>query len=152
MRRRRLLLGAGVLALLGVAGGLVVWLVPHPGAGITPENYRRIREGPENYGRIRQGLTEAGVEAIFGCPAGNYSGKNVDDWAKGMETLLSMDIDIMKDPNGPPASPLVFRLWVGEDVAVLVFFRDAKAQGSLAKSVADQHITAWDRLRRLLPW
>ena len=41
MRRRRLLLGAGVLTLLGLT---VIWLtLPHP--GVTWANYERIQDG-----------------------------------------------------------------------------------------------------------
>ena len=43
-RRRRLLVVLGALALLGVACGLVVWLMP-PKPGITPANYERIEKG-----------------------------------------------------------------------------------------------------------
>jgi hypothetical protein len=42
MNKRRLLLGASLVALLGLAGGLVVWLhLPRP--GVTAENFYRLR-------------------------------------------------------------------------------------------------------------
>jgi hypothetical protein len=57
MRRRRLLLGAGALAWLGLAGGLVVWLT-HPQPGVTRANFYRLRVG----------MTEQEAEAILGRP------------------------------------------------------------------------------------
>jgi hypothetical protein len=60
MRRRRLLLGAGLLALLlGVAGLLLLPRMLAPKPGVTLENFRRIRRG----------MTLAEVEAAFGRPA-----------------------------------------------------------------------------------
>ena len=57
MRRRRLLQGAGVLALLGLAAGLVVWSA-HPRPRVTAENFRRLRLG----------MTRPQVERILGPP------------------------------------------------------------------------------------
>jgi hypothetical protein len=56
MPRRRLLLGAGALALLAVVAAWTWLLVRHAGAGVTRENYERIREG----------MTEGQVVAILG--------------------------------------------------------------------------------------
>jgi hypothetical protein len=50
------LAGLGALALLRPAP-------PRPGAGVTRENFSRIRVG----------MTEAEVEAVFRCPPGDYS-------------------------------------------------------------------------------
>ena len=63
MRRRRLLLGSGALALLGLAGMLVVTQLLRAGPAITPASYERIREG----------MTEAEVEAVLGGPPGDYT-------------------------------------------------------------------------------
>ena len=57
MRRRRLLLGAGVLALLGLAVGLVVWPA-RPRPRVTTENFRRLRLG----------MSRRQVERILGPP------------------------------------------------------------------------------------
>src|SRR5689334_5221586 len=58
MRRRRLLLVAGVVLLLGLAALPVVWQALPPRQGVTPENFYRIRRG----------MTEQEVEAILGGP------------------------------------------------------------------------------------
>jgi hypothetical protein len=57
MSRRRLLLGAGALALLALAAALVVWLMP-PRPGITLANCQRIPNG----------MTVAEVEASWAAP------------------------------------------------------------------------------------
>jgi hypothetical protein len=59
MRRRRLLLAAGALALLAVVAAWTWLLVPRPGPGVTRANYERIREG----------MPLAEVEAIVGRKA-----------------------------------------------------------------------------------
>ena len=65
MRRRRLLLGAGALALLGLAG---LWLAqslrPGPEPGVTMESFRRLRLG----------MNEQEVEAIPGQPGDLFGG------------------------------------------------------------------------------
>ena len=62
MKKRRLLLGVGVLAVLGMAG-MVVW-ESQPRPGITRANYERIREG----------MTLVEVEAILGRPGDGFGG------------------------------------------------------------------------------
>jgi hypothetical protein len=130
MRRRRLLLAAGLLALLGVAGLLLAWLTPHPGAGITKENYERIREG----------MTFAEVEAILG-PEGYQtkrplivpvSGPTFPRWWIGDDAIIT--IEFGPKGWGPPTPP--FAEW----------------------QVTNKHYAErppepfLDRLRRLLPW
>jgi hypothetical protein len=60
MRRRRLLLGAGLLAVLALVAGPIAWVsyLPRPGIrpGVTEENGWRIKEG----------MTNAEVESILG--------------------------------------------------------------------------------------
>jgi hypothetical protein len=58
LRTRRLLLGAGALALLAVVA-MWTWLLVQPRPGITWAKYKRIRVG----------MTLAEVEAILGRPA-----------------------------------------------------------------------------------
>jgi hypothetical protein len=134
MSKRRVLLGAGLLALLGLAG-LVAWLTPHPGAGITQENTERIRPG----------MSEAEVEAVLGCPAGNYSGKDVDVLQEKGELAAGWSGNAWD-------GPVAYRLWVGDELAVLVFFRRGRVAWHQTHFVADQPADWTYRIRRLLPW
>jgi hypothetical protein len=61
MRRRRLLLGVGLLALMGLAVGLAVWTA-------TPRHHINH----VSYETIKAGMTAEQVEAILGAPAGDY--------------------------------------------------------------------------------
>jgi hypothetical protein len=122
MRRRRLLLGAGLLGLLRLGAVLTWLLVPRPGAGITRGNVERIREG----------MTEGEVEAVLGCPAGNYSGKK----AEGLSA-----IPLLVESRFPyPPAERVWRLWVGEETAVLVAFEKRRAVWWRQESVADKSV------------
>lgn len=58
MSRRRLLLGVGAVALLGLAGFLLLWLTS-PTPGVTWENFRRLRKG----------MPTRHVEALLGEPS-----------------------------------------------------------------------------------
>ena len=59
MRRRRLLLTVGAVALLGVAGfAMFIWLIS-PTPGVTLENFRRLLEG----------MSTTDVEALLGEPS-----------------------------------------------------------------------------------
>jgi hypothetical protein len=140
MRRRRLLLVVGVVALLGVAGVALLTLLsgPAPTPAVTLENFRLLRHG----------ISERQVEAFLGKPeeasgptsntlpvrSGTYSGYL--HWRDG-----NVHISLLFQAG---------RLWQGQTV-----LRDP------AKNLADDRIVAslrpaeesfLDRIRRLLPW
>jgi hypothetical protein len=132
MRRRRLLLEAGALALLALTGLAVLRRLP-PRPGITRANYERLREG----------MTVQQVEGILGGSPGNYS--RFSDKEAGLWAL---------DFEDPELSRQYFRgreVWVGDELAVAVWFND----GGLVRRKAAFDIvepTFLERLRRLLPW
>jgi hypothetical protein len=70
MRRRRLLLGAGLLALLGLAGLVLAAWLTRPQPGVTEENY----------GRITYGMTLAEVQGLLGGEA--------EEWTPMGNTLI----------------------------------------------------------------
>jgi hypothetical protein len=146
MRRRRLLLGAGLLALFGAAAFLLTVVVQRPGSRITRENYERIDNG----------MTEEEVNAVLGCVAGDYTGKKaaeLEKWAKVLGVIEELDRTIrVRGKPAPPPRQSVFRYWIGDDVAILVYFIDGKVFEKHLEDVADQPISVLDRLRRLLPW
>jgi hypothetical protein len=61
MSRRRLLLAAAALALLGLAAGLVVWVT-------YPREHCNCTVTSENFHRLKYGLTVRQVEGVFGGP------------------------------------------------------------------------------------
>jgi hypothetical protein len=133
MRKPRLLLGVGALALLGLAEAPVPPHAPPRKASVTVANYRRIREG----------MTAAQVRAVMGGPPGNYSkpGGALSDWSAS---------------RGP-----VHQEWVGDDLIITVLFNDrGRVKGALViggcgcarMPEPEREPTLSDRLRRLLPW
>lgn len=101
MRRRTLLrLTAAGLAGLAVAAWLR-WTAPSPpAAGVTRENFERLRVG----------MTEAEVAAEFGCPAGDYSrhgytvgGPGVRRWWVTDEALVTVLLE-PEDPRDPDST------------------------------------------------
>jgi hypothetical protein len=71
MRRRRLLLVVGAVALLGVAGFvLLVWLMsPTPTPGVTTPTPAPVPGVTlENFLRLRKGMSTRDVEALLGKP------------------------------------------------------------------------------------
>jgi hypothetical protein len=153
MKKRRVLLGALSLTLLVLVAGLTWLLLPRAGDDITAENYERIREG----------MTEAEVESVFGCPAGNYGGKKAKRLAI-REALVKVCDEAQQEQErnlrwmfgnagqGQPMQRLVLRLWVGNEHAILVGFWRGRTQEWYEESVADQPVDWEYRLRRLLPW
>jgi hypothetical protein len=124
LRTRRLLLGAGAVVLLALAG-LLAW-VACPRAGVTRANYERIREG----------MTRRQVEALLGGPA--------DDLAeRGQDLPLLL---------GPDEDALIGDLWAGEEATIIVAFgSDGRvARKQLVRALPEESLR--DRLRRLLPW
>jgi hypothetical protein len=128
MRRRRLLLGAGVLALLGLAAGLVVWPA-HPRPRVTAGNFRRLRLG----------MTRRQVERILGPP--HRAGAVVDSlvW-EGDGVRVTLDFS---EPGGSGT------LSMGD----LTFLRTGAMESvRLPASLGgDDEETFLDRLFRLLP-
>ena len=134
MNRRRLLV-VGALALLGLAGVLLAWLTPRPGAGITQENSERIREG----------MTEQEVEAVLGCPAGNYRGPESVLQERGIPLWVSVDGDCEDGPQ--------LKLWVGPRFAVHVLV-DCRGRVVQSSGHEVEPLSLWEvlaeRVRRLL--
>jgi hypothetical protein len=99
-------------------------------------------------------MTPLDVEALFGGPPANYSGKTPDRLAfyqairKEMRPGWTSGGQWFPAPYKPPDC----KMWVGEELAVLVVFRDGRADEWRSESVADQTVPLFDRLRRLLPW
>jgi hypothetical protein len=67
MRRRPLLLGAGLLALVGVAGASYLWAT-YPRSGVTRGNFERIHDG----------MTLSEVEALLGEPPTTLDRVDID--------------------------------------------------------------------------
>jgi hypothetical protein len=154
MRRRRLLLEIGVLALLALASGLVAWLV-WPRSGVTPENFHRLRLG----------MSGREVEAVFGrsrqC---SYRRLNCDGWIWELHPG-----GFTKRPAVPGMTPRCFGCVTelrGQGVTVTAYFFGPEEPGTLytawltyadssrreQMSWADPDETLWHRLRRLLGW
>jgi hypothetical protein len=115
-----------------VACCFIVWLTL-PRSGITRANYERIQEG----------MVEQEVEGILGGRAGNYS--RFPDKEAGLWAM---------DPDDPQFDRQYFRgreVWVGDDLAVAVWFDDhQRVVRKAAFAVPKQSV--WDKLRRWLPW
>ena len=134
MHKRRLLLGAGVLALLGLAALLLMWPTPRPGAGITPENYERIRAG----------MTEREIAGVLGVRAGDYSGGRAYFPADPRWPRLPHGFEIKGQET--------LRMWAGDEVAVYVWFDwRGTAVDKMLRPVPPGD-SLWERLRLLLPW
>jgi hypothetical protein len=129
VRRRRLLLGAGALALLGLAAGLVVCLA-YPRPCVTAENFRRLRLG----------MTRPQVERLLGPPRGAGAVDYSLVW-EGDGVRITLDFS---EPGGGGI------LGMGD----LTFLRTgARESVRLPASLGgDDEETFLDRLRRLLPW
>jgi hypothetical protein len=129
VRQRTLLLGAGSLALLGLAAGPVVWLAcPRP--AVTPENFRRLRLG----------MTRPQVERILGQPRGAGAVDCSLVW-EGEGVRVTLDF---AEPGGGGT------LVTGD----LTFLRSGAREAVRlpAHLGGEDEETFLDRLRRLLPW
>ena len=128
MSRRRLLLGAGPVALLGMAGvALLLWLT-RPTPGVTWENFRCLREG----------MSVRDVEALLGKPDRVLEGPaRTHRFWQGEEVVISLTWDA-GDAD---------RLWVG--------FAEPPGQEWNPNTNHFERIrpyeTFFDRIRRLLP-
>jgi len=134
MRRCRLLLGAGTLALLGLVGYLLLLqasLIPPLRPGVTHENFRRLHAG----------MTEDEAAAILGCPGGEAirvgGGLTSRKWGDGK--LLSVVL-YLNESGRVQAGFLTEQTTVGNVTSAYVVPLDLPPPGIL------------DRLRRLLHW
>jgi hypothetical protein len=123
MRRRRLLLGLGLLALLGLAGGLFAFLYPWP--GVTGANFERIQEG----------MTLAEVEKILGGPPHDRG-------------PIINEADLRNGPG--PQSRDTIASWTANGITVFVKLDEQSLVKATARLGVEETLT--DRLRRLLPW
>jgi hypothetical protein len=134
---RRLLLGAGLLALLGVTGTLLPLMLPRRGAGIAQANYERLREG----------MTLDEVQAILGDPAGDYTGGQCEPLSRPLISI-SQSKNIRVIPR-----PVTRRQWISDQGCICVGFTQG---GQICRKaflpVERQYTTFLDRLRRVLPW
>jgi hypothetical protein len=122
MRRRRLLLGVGPPALLGVAGlALFLWLMT-PTPGVTWENFRRLRVG----------MSAREAKALLGEGYEELKRPNTTDrfwWGEDVVISLSFDVD---------------RLWAGHAFPPDFITRHVE--------YIRPHESFLDRIRRLLHW
>jgi hypothetical protein len=95
--RKRLLIAAGLSAVLAVSALVVVWFG-------SPRD--RISEA--NYARIREGMTLHEVETVLGGPEGSYTSEG-NDWA--------MEMALLKAPVGHTR-----RTWMGDDGGIRIEF------------------------------
>jgi hypothetical protein len=131
MRKRRLLLGAGVLVLMGLAGGIVLLHILPPEPEVTAEAIERVQ----------QGMMQDEVEHILGPPSNameiDMEDRFPDLWAE-FSNLGSL---------WPP------EVWIGDEAIVLIWFDDGRV---VEKRLYPRHHptrkTFLDRLRRRLPW
>jgi hypothetical protein len=124
MCRRRLVLLAGAVALLGVAGfTLFLWLTT-PSPGVTWENYRRLRIG----------MSAGYVEALLGEP------RVVNKWGDGTTSKIWWNEEV--------------RIWLSFDADGLTFgvafTPELGEYPSFVYLHTDQDFL--DRIRRLLHW
>ena len=136
MTRRRVRVAVVLLALLAVVGTFTMMMVPQgprPGDGITPESVAAIRPG----------MTHTEVEALLGCPSGNYAPRGT-----GFRTIS------IGWSGGHTES------WSSRYAGAYVIFDVSGAGGKVAsvipKTVDDSPTSPNDRLRtawlRLWPW
>jgi hypothetical protein len=97
----------------------------------------------ENHGRLQRGMTEAEVEAVLGCLSGDYTGKKADQLRTADPTK-----QLSGDKATPPPGPTVSRYWIGDRVAVRVWFHDGKIWWGGVELLNNQEGKSWlDRFR-----
>jgi hypothetical protein len=135
MRRRRLLLGAGLLAVLGLAAALFFFLIPGP---------RTNNISPTSWMSLRSSMTERDVEVALGGPAGDYrtvSGK----WPEFGY--------LFKSEKFTNREKKTRRLWYTDEWCVTVWF---DGQGRFAsaelREAVPKPVSYRDRIRDLFPW
>jgi hypothetical protein len=128
MRRRRLLVGAGTLALLGLAVLPVFWLPV----------LQRHRVNRESFKYVRAGMTEQELGAILGGPAGNYT--------TGPVHLYSVK-QILDPPSGA-----ICKEWHGDDGSLTVWLNEGRVVLVHVIPGFPTGERPWDRLRRWLGW
>ena len=139
MRRRRLLLGARAVVLLGVAGFVVFFLLQPLQPGVTWGNYRQIHIG----------MTLKETEDSFGKPPDSITFYDAVEKSQvhGLVIDLSSGQSRWHVPTLPPKSPIT-HWWIGKGVTIFVKFVDGR--------VSEWHIetdeTFLDRIRRWLNW
>jgi hypothetical protein len=93
-------------------------------------------------------MTEAEVEVILGCPAGNYRGPESIVQDHGIPLWLSLD-------DGSCDHEPLAKLWVGPRFAVYVLI-DCPGRVVQCGGYEVEPLSLWEvlpaRLRRLLPW
>jgi hypothetical protein len=113
-----------LLLLLGVAGGVLIWLT-YPKPGVTRANYMRIREG----------MTLREVEALLGGPA------------TGEGPLHCADGLILDYPGWYQ------KWWEGADLSILINYDDdRRVLRKCHDREGRDESTFLGRLRHLLPW
>jgi hypothetical protein len=143
MPRRRLLLGAGALALLGL---VALWYTLRPP---PPESVPRA-----DYERVQVGMSLAEVRTILGGP------EFVTCIPEGHADPLKWGVPDPQE-HWPPPGTTWAKLWKRNQkwidwVEVAVndsgIVTGARTLPKDAKPPRPSHLTVWDRLRRRLPW
>jgi len=146
VRRRRLLLGLGVVVCLGLGVLVARRLGP-----ADPTNQADLIN-PAAYDRIRLGMTAGEVEALIGPPPGPRDfclPRRPLNYPKAEEGVSLVTLD--RDGDG-----LTFRSWSGDgyEIAVVLDRRGVVVGRYLWEweVVPPEEAPLLDRLHRLLPW
>jgi hypothetical protein len=145
-----------LLGLLVAFGALVVGLICLP--------YHRGRVTRESCERIKVGMTEAEVRAILGKPWDHDSLLDPEGPSDHVAMKLRLEqmeqqvLDSVLPPQQPTRTYSYGRFWVGDDLALLVWF-DSQSQAVFVKSSTDPNrprswlpARVWRRLRARYGW
>jgi hypothetical protein len=95
--------------------------------------------------QIEPGMTLAEVEAIFGVPPGDYSSNaGTAETPLGWETVWLCDPTMLTEPEGER------KVWIGEGIAVDVFFNPRVVQKPVVMYIRGSQESVLARLRRWL--